>query len=121
MIFRRSIWPIVGYLFHPTYMMVNAKILGAIKPDPELCHNGAPSEVLNSLECISAKTYLASFGVASSSLALVLLAIGQTFANGLNNIVPQAYGAKEYKLIGAYLNRMYTLISMIFIPTLLHI
>ena len=30
MIFKQSLWPIIGMLFHPTYMLVNAKILGSI-------------------------------------------------------------------------------------------
>ena len=30
MIMRYSIWPIVAMIFHPTYMLVNAKILGQI-------------------------------------------------------------------------------------------
>ena len=28
MIFKYSFWPIIGMLFHPTYMLVNAIILG---------------------------------------------------------------------------------------------
>jgi hypothetical protein len=30
MIMNQSVWPIIGMLFHPSYMMVNAVILGKI-------------------------------------------------------------------------------------------
>jgi len=41
MIADRSMWPIVGSLFHPTYMLVNAKVLGGMDPDAALCGNDA--------------------------------------------------------------------------------
>jgi hypothetical protein len=37
MIMKQSIWPIVGFIFHPTYMLVNAVILGNIVVDPVKC------------------------------------------------------------------------------------
>jgi hypothetical protein len=33
-ILKQAIFPIVGNMFHPTYLMINTSILGKIKPDP---------------------------------------------------------------------------------------
>ena len=88
MIFKQSLWPIIGMLFHPTYMLVNAKILGSIDKPAKCLVPDVSEEVKNSFDCISAKTYLAAFGVASSSMGIILLAVGVTFNLGLTNIVP---------------------------------
>jgi Na+-driven multidrug efflux pump len=52
-------------------------------------------------------------------MGIVYLAVGVCFTLGLSNIVPQAVGAKEYKLCGAYLNRMIICVLSIFGPLLL--
>jgi Na+-driven multidrug efflux pump len=74
-IMRQSVWPIIGSLFHPTYLLVNAIVLGRIT-----CNPGE--------ECIKAETYLAAFGLGSSLMSIVLLASGICFVLGLNNILP---------------------------------
>jgi len=94
MIADRTMWPIIGSLFHPVYMLVNAKVLGGIIPDPAVCGEGASEDTLESFDCITAKTYLASFGLASSTMGIMLLAVGTCFVIGLTNVIPQAYGAE---------------------------
>lgn len=113
---KQSLPPIVGSLFHPSYMMVNAKILGALElpaqcKDPEY----VPVDIF---ECLPAEDYLSSFGLASASLGIVLLSLGFCYSNGLFNVVPQAYGAGNYQLVGLYLNRMLILSTAIFGPVL---
>lgn len=93
-------------IFHPTYTMVNTKILGGLN---------------DASDPISAKTYLAAYGLGSSTVSLILLAPCVTFCLGLNNLIPQAFGAQNYKLCGAYLNRMLIVSTMIFSPFLVPI
>jgi hypothetical protein len=84
MIFERSIWPIIGSIFHPVYMMVNAKILGSIEnPSNCLSHTGTAPD-----ECITPATYLAAFGLASSLLGIVFISVGSCFVISLNNVLP---------------------------------
>ena len=52
MIFVNSISPIIGSLFHPTYMLVNAMILGQIKLDDQKCAAAGNDEYHP--DCISA-------------------------------------------------------------------
>ena len=59
-----------------------------MKADEELCGAKASEEVRNSLECVSAESYLAAFGLGSSSLGIVLLAVAICFTLSLLNIVP---------------------------------
>ena len=75
-------------LFHPMYMLINAQILGNMKVDETKCGANATEEMLNSFECISPETYLASFGLASATVGIFVLAPGICFTNGLNNILP---------------------------------
>ena len=70
MIYHQSIWSVFSSLAHPSYLMVNAVILGRI-------------ECLDK-DCIPARTYLASFGVGSSSIGIVLLASSLTFTAALS-------------------------------------
>jgi Na+-driven multidrug efflux pump len=69
MIWDQTIWPVIGYLFHPSYMLVNAVILGKLP-----------------------KIYLAAFGIGSSTIGIVLFATGVCYVLALNNVVPQAFG-----------------------------
>jgi len=59
-----------------------------MKANEEICGAKASEEVLNSLECVSAESYLAAFGLGSSSLGIVLLAVAICFTLSLLNIVP---------------------------------
>ena len=117
MVFKQSIPPIVGSLFHPSYMMVNALILGRIAV-PEYCSDPDYSAGPDSYECVGAEGYLGAFGIASSTLGLVVLSVGFCYGNGLFNVVPQAYGARNFELVGCYLNRMLILSTSIFVPLL---
>jgi Na+-driven multidrug efflux pump len=119
MITKQSTFPILGMLFHPMYMLVNAQILGNLQLDQSKCGSEATHEMLQSLECVSAETYLASFGLASATMGIFLLAPGCCFNQGLLNILPQAYGAKNYQLCWAYLNRFIFATIIIFVPFLI--
>lgn len=66
-------------------MLVNAVILGKIQIDEKACK-------LDKIECIGPKTYLAAFGVGSSTLGIILLASGLTYCVSLSNVIPQAFG-----------------------------
>jgi len=69
-------------------MMINARILGNIVMDPVLCGPDASKEMLASLECISDKDQLASFGLASASLGIWYLAPGICYSLCLGNLIP---------------------------------
>lgn len=107
---------ILGALFHPTYMLVNLTYLGSVKTDPVKCASSDHANASTPVECLEAKTYLAAFGMGSSILGIIMLSVSMCFAGGLGQVLPQAYGSKEYKLCGAYLNRMQICIASIFIP-----
>ena len=84
--------------------------------DQAKCGPQASEEMRKSFECITAETYLAAFGLASATLGICVLAPGICFCIGLSNILPQAYGARNYKLCGAYLNRFLVCTCIIFVP-----
>ena len=82
MIFRNSIWPIIGSLFHPTYMLVNSMILGKLELDPEKCEAAGGDEYHP--DCIGSEKYQAAFGIGSSTMGIILLASGICFTIGLS-------------------------------------
>ena len=88
MVLLRSLWPILASVFHPVYMMINAKICGSMDP-PDHC---VPDST--DLECVKADTYLAAFGIGSSTMSILIQAPLESFCIGLSNILPQAFGAK---------------------------
>ena len=117
-ILKQAIFPIVGNMFHPTYLMINTSILGKIQPDASCPKE---SKVYSSLDdvdwkCITAKEYVAAFGLGSSYLGIILLASGFCYTGALSTLVPQAFGAGNYKLIGIYMNRIRILFVVIFLP-----
>ena len=61
-------------------MMINAVILGHIKIDEEFC---SKEENAGSYECIDSIAYQAAFGLASSTVSIILLATGICFTLGL--------------------------------------
>ena len=83
---RNSFSPIVGSLFHPTYMLVNAMILGKIKVDPAKC--AAAGNDKNHPDCIEADVYLSAFGIGSATMSIILLASGICFTIGLSQLIP---------------------------------
>ena len=52
-------------------------------------------------------------------MSIILLAPSMCFTLGLSNLIPQAFGSKNYKLCGIYANRMIIVVSVIFIPFLI--
>lgn len=117
-VIKQSIPPIVGSLFHPSYMMVNALILGRITL-PDYCKDKDYEVPEDSFECMGPEDYLSAFGIASSTIGIAILSTSFCYIAALNNVVPQAYGAGNFELVGSYLNRMLILASGIFIPILI--
>ena len=98
-------------------MIVNTIILGNMKVEGPLCHKDLDPN--NNQGCSGPKEHLAAYGLGQSLIALALLSTGTTYANGLSNLIPQAYGAGNKELVCAYRNRMIILVSMIFLPLLI--
>lgn len=71
---------VIGALFHPSYMLVNAKFLGS----HEITAECAPGDEKTIMECVKGETYLAAFGIASSTIGICLLSVSMCFAMGLN-------------------------------------
>ena len=93
MIQKQSIWPILGMIFHPLYMLTNAVLLAGVKVDYAACGRESAEETLNSTRrvhwsCIGGKTLVAAFGVGSSFLGIFFLSSGICYTLGLNNIIP---------------------------------
>mmetsp|Transcript_2011 Transcript_2011/g.3558 ORF Transcript_2011/g.3558 Transcript_2011/m.3558 type:complete len:323 (-) Transcript_2011:489-1457(-) len=116
MILSRSILPIIGTLFHPSYMMANAVYSDMIKPNSEKC--ALSDDPVYNENCISGETFQAAFGLGSSTMGILMMAPLICFNMGLTNLIPQAFGSKNYKLCGAYLNRMMVVQAMVFLPLL---
>ena len=112
---QQAIWPVIGALFHPAYMIINAVLLGKLKPDTAVCTD----QNFLTFECATGKQYLAAFGLGQAVCSLVVFSTGTTYSAVLTNLIPQAYGSQEYEVIGVYLNRMLILASCIFVPLLL--
>ena len=119
MILVKSIFPILGTLFHPTYMMANAVYSDKISPDPMECKQ-ANYDTMNEA-CITGETFQAAFGLGSATMGILMQAPVICFNLGLANIIPQAYGSGEFKLCGAYLNRMMVVQTLVFLPILIPI
>lgn len=85
-----SVFPILGMLFHPSYMMINTRLLGQVQPDEKLCNptGGATTWDTTKIECIKASQYVAAFGLSSSAISIIQLAPGMCFALGLINVIP---------------------------------
>jgi len=88
----QAIWPIVGYLFHPTYLIVNSRTCD------QLGHK-----------------YLAGFGLGSLTMGIMVVSIGVCYSFGMGTLVAQAAGAKNDKLCRTYLYRQYFLNTLMFI------
>jgi len=88
MIMKNSIFPIIGMLFHPSYMMVNAKVLGQVINNGPPCTGKNVIDGVLQYECLTAEVYLASFGIGSSTMSIAILATGSCFILGLTNICP---------------------------------
>jgi Na+-driven multidrug efflux pump len=81
-IFKMGIYPTIGMIFYPAYLIWNASVLSSI--DSRL---------------------VAAFGLGSSISSMLLLSVGLAFNGSLGTLMPQAFGQKNYRLMGLYLNR----------------
>ena len=61
---------------------------------------------------------MAGFGLGSAVVGMTVFASVWCYASALTNLIPQAYGSKNYEMIGVYLNRMLVLTVCIFTPIL---
>ena len=112
--------PILSMLFHPSYMMVNIKVLGMVQRDEGACTTFFGEQV-DTVECMTGKQLQAAFGIGSSTISILLLASASSFVTGLDSLMSQAYGNNSFKLCGAYRNRMMIVTAMIFTPFLIPI
>ena len=71
------------------------------------------------MSCAGPKDYLAAFGMGSATVSIIIFASAWSYSAGLQNVIPQAYGAKKYEAIGIYINRMLVLSALIFVPLLI--
>jgi len=85
-IIKLGVWPILGQIFHPAYLIINARTFDRLGPD-----------------------YLAGFGLASLTLGALAISVGVCFSMTVGTLVSQAYGAKDLRLCRVYLNRQYYL------------
>ena len=116
---NQSLWPILGTIFHPTYMMVNAVLLGRLKIDKKLCPDTLTAkQKKESMDCVTDEQYLAAFGIGSAVIGMLVFATIWCYAAALSNKIPQAFGSKNYEMIGVHLNRMVILVLCIFTPIL---
>jgi multidrug resistance protein, MATE family len=90
-IFKVSIWPVIGFLFHPVYTIVNAATCGRLGPND-----------------------LAGFGLGSLTLGILLISVTTCFCMSVSTVVSQAAGAKDFWMCRVYLNRQYYLNCLIF-------
>ncbi len=77
------LWPTLGTVMHPLYMVVNAILLGHLE-DP---------------------IYLASFGLGSMMLNFLVNSLSISFSFSLETLVAQSYGQGELEMCGHYLRR----------------
>ena len=120
MIFKQSISPIVGQILHPMYMMINTMILGRILPDAR-CEGDTDFQEANPSHCVGPNVLQSAFGIGSATMGLILLAPGACYCLCLQNLIPQAFGSKNYELCGFYLNRVLITSTLIFVPILIPI
>jgi hypothetical protein len=120
MIGNQSLWPILGSILHPSYMFVNAKLMGQMEVNTALCTADlSEEERLSTTACAHGEDYLAAFGIGSATVSILIMASAWSYTAGLQNVIPQAHGAGNYEAIGIYQNRMAILSAMIFIPMLI--
>eukprot|EP00347_Sterkiella_histriomuscorum_P016534 403352823 len=95
-IINMSICPIITMILHPAYQAVNLIITGK-----------HPQNALN---------LQAAIGLSTLFMNTLILTIQVGFNGSLGTLVSQAYGQKDYRLCGLYLNRQLILNAIIFIP-----
>lgn len=89
-IFSLAIYPIIGAVFHPAYIICNTIIF---KSDPDM---------------------QAALGLGGFALSIFLLSLGVTFNDSLDTLISQSYGAKEYRMCRLYLNRQLYMTTIVF-------
>ena len=88
----RTAWlPMLGMLFHPTYLIVKAATCGRISD-----------------------TALAGFGLGSLTLGILLISIGTCFSMTVSTLIAISSGAKDKRMCRVYLNRQYYLNTIIY-------
>ena len=84
MIGNQSLWPIVGNLLHPSYMTVNAVLMGQMKVDSEVCTEALTEEQkLSITACAGPEDHLAAFGMGSATVSIIIFASAWSYTAGL--------------------------------------
>ena len=85
-----AIFPIIGMIFHPAYLICNAIVFNE---EPKI------------------QEALAMGGLV---LSILLLSLGVTFNGALDTLISQAYGQKDLRLCRVYLNRQLYLTTFVY-------
>ena len=88
--------PIIGMLFFPMYLMINAAFCGRL-----------------------GKEYLAGLGLGSLTISTLLMSIGICFSMTTSSLVTPAFGAGDIRFCRVILNRQYFLNTLIFAVTII--
>jgi len=86
MILSKALFPILGTMFHPSYMMANAVYSDMITPDPTQCREAGYDET--DPACITGESFQAAFGLGSATMGIIMQAPVLCFSLGLSNIIP---------------------------------
>ena len=90
-----AVWPIVGMMFHPMYIVINATVAGRM-------------EGVN----------LAALGLGSLTVGILVMSMNQSFAFVTSSFVAPAHGEGDFKLARKYLHRQLFLNLCVFVVLL---
>ena len=102
-IFNQAMFPILSFLLQSGYHLVNARLVGY------------------STTTLDRELDLAALGLGNLTLSIFLYSLGISFNGSLSTLVSQAYGQKEYRLCGIYLNRQIYINMAITFPISLYL
>mmetsp|Transcript_4761 Transcript_4761/g.8150 ORF Transcript_4761/g.8150 Transcript_4761/m.8150 type:complete len:89 (+) Transcript_4761:217-483(+) len=88
MIMNQSFFPIIGSIFHPAYMMINAVILGNLEPNVACFDESQTFKADFPDKCYDVKINQAAFGIGSSTMSILLLAPNMCYCLSLSNLIP---------------------------------
>ncbi|CDW89421.1 na+-driven multidrug efflux pump [Stylonychia lemnae] len=92
---KLSVCPIISMIFHPAYQAANTIIIGKHQNAVQL---------------------QATLGLTTLFMNTLIVTIQIGFNGSLSTLISQAFGQKDYRLCGLYLNRQLMLNGLIFLP-----
>lgn len=79
---KYATWPVIGMIFHPLYMVINAAVVGHMETK-----------------------YLAGLGLGSLTTGIMLISINISFSIVVASFVAPAHGVGDSRLARIYLHR----------------